>query len=81
METMKISIPDTVEKKTVKAVLKALGVLIEDVEKTSKKRNGVAKAAKKGKPYNPEYVAMIEKSRQEAREGKVHTINLDELWK
>lgn len=32
-------------------------------------------------PYNPEFVAKIERSRQQAKEGKGRTISLDEIWK
>jgi len=32
-------------------------------------------------PYNPEFVAKIEKSRQEIKEGKVVQIKVEDLWK
>ncbi len=32
-------------------------------------------------PYNPEFVAKIEKSRKEADEGKTVKIDLDDIWK
>jgi len=32
-------------------------------------------------PYNPEFVAKIEKSMQQANEGKVVKIDLDDIWK
>lgn len=32
-------------------------------------------------PYNPEFVAKIEKSRQQAKEGKTISIDLDDIWK
>ena len=35
----------------------------------------------KSSPYNPEFVAKIEKSRQEIREGKSVKIDLDDIWK
>lgn len=31
--------------------------------------------------YNPEFVAKIEKSRQQVREGKTVKIDLDDIWK
>ncbi|MHA4738518.1 DUF2683 family protein [Dyadobacter sp. MSC1_007] len=32
-------------------------------------------------PYDPEFVAKIEKSRQQVREGKTVKIDLDDIWK
>jgi len=32
-------------------------------------------------PYNPEFVAKIEKSRQEIEEGKGVKIKVEDLWK
>jgi len=32
-------------------------------------------------PYNPEFVAKIEKSRQEIKEGKGVEIKVEDLWK
>jgi len=32
-------------------------------------------------PYNPEFVAKIEKSRQEIKEGKGVQIKVEDLWK
>jgi hypothetical protein len=32
-------------------------------------------------PYNPEFVAKIEKSRQEIKEGKGVIIAVEDLWK
>lgn len=32
-------------------------------------------------PYNPEFVAKIQKSRKQAMEGKTVKIALDEIWK
>jgi hypothetical protein len=32
-------------------------------------------------PYNPEFVAKIQKSRQQAKEGKTVKIALDDIWK
>ena len=42
-----------------KAVMKALKIVFEEVE---------------GKPYNPEFVAKVNESRQQAREGKVRRV-------
>jgi len=32
-------------------------------------------------PYNPEFVAKINKSREQAAEGKTVKIDLDDIWK
>ena len=32
-------------------------------------------------PYNPEFVAKIQKSRKQAQEGKTVKIALDDIWK
>ncbi len=32
-------------------------------------------------PYNPDFVAKIQKSRKQATEGKTVKIELDEIWK
>lgn len=32
-------------------------------------------------PYNPEFVAKIERSKQQAKEGKITRIKLEDLWK
>jgi hypothetical protein len=32
-------------------------------------------------PYNPNFVAKIEKSRKQAAEGKTVKISLDDIWK
>ncbi len=35
----------------------------------------------KDSPYDPEFVAKIEKSRKQAAEGKTVKIDLDDIWK
>jgi len=35
----------------------------------------------KESPYNPAFVAKIEKSRKQAKEGKTVKIDLDDIWK
>ena len=32
-------------------------------------------------PYNTEFVAKIKRSEQQIQEGKLHTLDLDNLWK
>jgi hypothetical protein len=35
----------------------------------------------KDSPYDPEFVAKVEKSRKQAAEGKTVKIDLDDIWK
>lgn len=49
-----------------KAVMKALKVKFE---------------IRKEKPYNPEFVAKIEKSREQYRKGQYTAIKTEDLWK
>lgn len=35
----------------------------------------------KDSPYNPDFVAKIEKSRKQVAEGKTVKIELDDIWK
>jgi len=74
METLTINIPKEVEVKTVKAVLKALGVSVG-------KKNTTAKRGKKEKPYNPEFVAKIKESERQYAEGRYTIIKTEDLWK
>lgn len=69
MTTYTVEIPEGSDPKVLEAFLKAL--------KTPFKK---AKP-KTEKPYNPEFVAMIEEGRQQIREGKTFTANLEDLWK
>jgi len=39
------------------------------------------KNKKESPHYNPEFVAKMKESRQQAREGKTVKINLDDIWK
>ena len=54
-------------------VLKAVKALLNGFQ--------VSYEESKSSPYNPEFVAKIEKSRQEIREGKSVKIDLDDIWK
>ena len=65
---------DVSQIKAVKAFLKALKIQFE-ITKESKTIS---------EPYNPEFVAKIEKSRQDYKDGKGRTVTMDELnalWK
>lgn len=56
------------ESKAIKAFLKALDI---NFEETTEEES----------PYDPEFVAKIQKSRKQAREGKTVNIDLDDIWK
>ncbi len=57
---------DIAQIEAIKAVMKAFKIKFE---------------VTKDKPYNPEFVAKIERSRQQAKEGKTVKIALDDIWK
>lgn len=52
----------------IKAFMKALKIKFEVAKETES-------------PYNPEFVAKIQKSRKQAGEGKTVKIALDDIWK
>jgi hypothetical protein len=59
--------PENAEQmKAVKAVLKALHIDF---------------SAQPEKEYNDAFVKKIKESRQQVKEGKVHKIDVDDLWK
>lgn len=66
MTTLTIDTKDKQVLNAVKALLKGFQVSFEETEEN---------------PYDPEFVAKIEKSRQQIREGKTVKIELDEIWK
>ena len=66
MEILLVRPENNEQLKAVKAVLKALSV--DFISKEEKK-------------YNPEFVKKIQESRKQAKEGKVTTIKLEDLWK
>ncbi len=66
MTTLTINTEDKQVLTAVKALLKGFKVSFDE---------------KQDKPYNPEFVAKIEKSRQQIREGKTIKIDLDDIWK
>ena len=65
MTTFTIHTEDKEHLKALKAVLKALKIKFE--------------ISKDDKPYNPEFVAKIEKSRKEIAEGKTTRVSIDKL--
>lgn len=66
MTTLTIDTKDEQVLKAVKALLRGFDISFEEKEDF---------------PYDPEFVAKIERSRQEVREGKTSKIALDEIWK
>ena len=68
MSTLLVHTEDDNQLNATKAFLKALKIPFENV----KDDEG---------PYNPEFVAKIKKSMQQANEGKVVKIELDDIWK
>ncbi|MEP6612947.1 MAG: DUF2683 family protein [Mucilaginibacter sp.] len=68
MSTLLVHAQDDNQLNATKAFLKALKIPFESVQ------DGES-------PYNPEFVAKIKKSIQQAKEGKVVKIALDDIWK
>ncbi|MBS1503886.1 MAG: hypothetical protein JST32_17585 [Bacteroidetes bacterium] len=68
MSTLLIHTQDDNQLKATKAFLKALNIPFEKINDDEN-------------PYDPEFVAKIEKSMQQANEGKVVKIDLDDIWK
>lgn len=66
MQTLIVQPKDRKELAAVKAALKTLGVSFRKEEV---------------EPYNPEFVAKIERSKAEARAGKTTTIEPADIWK
>lgn len=70
METIIVHPKNNEEQKVIKAFLEALKIKFENLENTPKQGD-----------YNPEFVASMERSIQDAKEGKVTRIKLDDIWK
>ena len=68
MSTLLVHTQDADQLKATKAFLKALKIPFEKINDDER-------------PYNPEFVAKIEKSMQQADEGKVVKIDLNDIWK
>jgi len=67
MSTLLVHTQDNNQLNATEAFLKALKIPFEKVDDTNE--------------YDPEFVAKIEKSLQQAAEGKVVKIDLDDIWK
>ncbi len=70
METLTIQPKNKAETAMLKSILKAL--------KVSYKIDGAPTA---DKPYDPAFVEKIKRSSQQAKEGKVTRIAIEDLWK
>lgn len=66
METLTVHTKNKEQSRIIKAFLKALKIPFQSSEES---------------PYEPEFVAKIKESEQQAREGKVKAIETDELCK
>lgn len=70
METIIVHPKNNEEQKVIKAFLEALKIKFE---------NGITKSEDTC-DYNPEFVASIERSIQDAKEGKFIRVELDDIW-
>jgi len=70
METIIVHPKNNEEQKVIKAFLEALKIKFENPKTKSEETD-----------YNPEFVATMERSIQDAKEGKVTRIKLDDIWK
>ena len=66
MEILLVRPENSEQLKAIKAVLKVL-----NVDFVSKKQS----------KYDPEFVKKIQESRKQAKEGKISSLNADNLWK
>ena len=66
MEALSVYPENTKQLKAIKAVMVALNVRFEKKEDS---------------PYDPEFVAKIERSKEQAKNGQYRTITIDEIWK
>lgn len=70
METIIVHPKNNEEQKVIKAFLEALKIKFENLKNSPEQGD-----------YNPEFVASMERSIQDAKEGKVTRIKLDDIWK
>jgi len=70
MEIIIVHPKNNEEQKVIKAFLEALKIKFENLKNTSNQSD-----------YNPEFVATMERSIQNAKDGKVTRIKLDDIWK
>jgi hypothetical protein len=79
METIIVHPKNNEEQKVIKAFLEALKIKFENLKNKSE-RTSDSELAKQS-DYNPEFVASMERSIQDAKEGKVTRVKLDDIWK
>ena len=70
METIIVHPKNNEEQKVIKAFLEALKIKFENPKNKSEQND-----------YDPEFVATMERSIQDAKDGKVTRIKLDDVWK
>jgi hypothetical protein len=70
METIIVHPKNSKEQKVITAFLEALKIKFEDLKKVSEESN-----------YDAEFVASMERSIQDAKEGKLTRMELDDIWK
>ena len=70
METIIVHPKNNEEQKVIKAFLEALKIKFENPKNKSEQND-----------YDPEFVATMERSIQDAKDGKVTKIKLDDIWK
>ena len=69
METFIVHPKNQEERNVVKAFLEALKIKFEKTNNTDES------------PYNPEFIATMEKSISDEKKGKISKVNLDDIWK
>jgi len=67
MDTLLILPKNEAEQTAVKAFCQALKVAYEEEPEAEN--------------YNPEFVAKVKRSEEDFKAGRIHKINLDEIWK
>lgn len=71
METIIVHPKNNEEQKVIKAFLEALKIKFENLKTKLEDTSD----------YNPEFAAAMERSIQDAKEGKVTRMKLDDIWK
>jgi glycine cleavage system protein P-like pyridoxal-binding family len=79
METIIVHPKNNEEQKVIKAFLEALKIKFENTKNKSERTSD--SILPKQTDYDPEFVASMERSIQDAKEGKVSRIKLDDIWK
>jgi hypothetical protein len=70
METFIVHPKNNEEKKVVKAFLEALKIQFKNLTSNSEES-----------PYNPDFIASMERSIKDKKGGRIYKISLDEIWK